>query len=278
MKTYKDIKSEKERLKKRQLCRSLFLLAAGVGCIRGIMAHLVEFRLRNIEELLEEIDEQNAAVGKAVSYTVKDIKSRAPGWIAAETASRYNIKKSEITPSGIRKAKEKPAASISVSGDTLESISIVYAGRNLTPIHFSMSPRVPIKKKIKGRRAIPGANIKTKVGTERIFGLHDVGMVPIYKVYAISYEVLKGSRRKVKGKRDFTTPFLAPVKAGSDKYIIFQRRGRKRTDMHSLRTVSVPQMIGNDKVEAKIGEKIMGAAEQRLRHHLDRFTSKNTNG
>ncbi len=74
------------------------------------------------------------------------------------------------------------------------------------------------------------------------------------------------------------TPFLAPVRAGSDKYIIFQRKGKVRTDMYSLRTVSVPQMVGNDKVKAKIEEKIMGAAEQRLRHHLDRFMSNDVDG
>lgn len=239
------------------------------------MAHLVEFRLRNIEELLEGIDEQNAAVGKAVSYTVKDIKSRAPGWIAAETASRYKIKKSDVNPS---RTEKNPAVSIFASGDTLESIALVYVGRNLTPIHFSMSPSAPIRVKLKRKRAVPGTDIRTQVGERYIFGRHEVAMVPIYKKYAISYEVIRGSRWKVRGKRDLMTPFLAPVKAGSDKYIIFQRKGKDRTNMYSLRTVSVPQMIGNDKVKAKIEEKIMGAAEQRLRHHLDRFTSKSTNG
>ena len=239
------------------------------------MARLVEFRLRNVEDLLEEIDERSAAVGKAVRYTVRDIKSRAPGWIAAETASRYKIKKSDVNPS---RTEKNPAVSILASGDTLESIALVYVGRNLTPIHFSMSPSAPIRVKLKRKRAVPGAYIRTQVGRRFVSGLHEVAMVPIYKKYAISYEVIRGSRWKVRGKRDMMTPFLAPVKAGSDKYIIFQRKGKKRTDMYSLRTVSVPQMVGNDKVKAKIEEKIMGAAEQRLRHHLDRFMSNDVDG
>lgn len=215
------------------------------------MAHLVEFRLRNIEELLEEIDEQNAAVGKAVSYTVKDIKSRAPGWIAEETASKYNIKKSDVNPS---RTKNNPAVSISISGDTLESIALVYVGRNLTPIHFSMSPKTPKKHKLKGKLVVPG---------------------PIYERYAITYEVIKGSRWKARGKPDYEIPFLAPIRRGNNKYIIYQRLGKSRKKMYSVRTVSVPQMVGNNKVKSKIEERIMGAAEQRLRHHLDRFSHKN---
>ena len=86
------------------------------------MAHLVEFHLRNVEELLEEIDERSAAVGKAVRYTVRDIKSRAPGWIAAETASRYKIKKSDVNPS---RTEKNPAVSIFASGDTLDRKSVV---------------------------------------------------------------------------------------------------------------------------------------------------------
>lgn len=224
---------------------------------------------------MEEIDERSAAVGKAVRYTVRDIKSRAPGWIAAETASRYKIKKSDVNPS---RTEKNPAVSIFASGDTLESIALVYVGRNLTPIHFSMSPSVPSRVKLKKKRAVPGANIGIKFGGKRVHGLNMVAMVPIYKKYAISYEVMRGSRWKVRGKRDMMTPFLAPVRAGSDKYIIFQRKGKVRTDMYSLRTVSVPQMVGNDKVKAKIEEKIMGAAEQRLRHHLDRFMSNDVDG
>ncbi len=200
------------------------------------MAHLVEFRLRSIEELLEEIDEHNAAVGKAVSYTVKDIKSRAPGWIADEAASKYNIKKSEITPK-TKKSKKEKAVSISVSGETLESISIVYVGRRLTPIHFSMSPKSPKRK----------------------------------KKYSISYEVLKGSRQEAHGKRGYQTPFLAPVEKGSDKYIVFQRVGAARKKLYSVRTVSVPQTIENENVEANIKKRIMEAAEQRLQNHLKRF-------
>ena len=53
-----------------------------------------EIRLSEIEELMSILEgEDREAVKKAVNYTVRDIKSRAPGWIAAEVSSVYNIKK-----------------------------------------------------------------------------------------------------------------------------------------------------------------------------------------
>lgn len=70
------------------------------------------------------------------------------------------------------------------------------------------------------------------------------------------------------------TPFLAPVKKGSDKYIVFQRKGKERTDMYSVRTLSVPQMLGNSTVQEKIDKRITEAVEQRLQHHLDRLAPK----
>lgn len=235
------------------------------------MSNQIEFRLHNIEELLSQIDGQADVGKKAVQYTISDIKSRAPGWIASETALVYNIKKSDINPSRIERSNGKDAAvSVSVSGETFESISIVYTGRTLTPIHFSMSPRVPNRQKLKRKRAIPGSNIK--FGNSVKYGDSKVGMVPIYKKYSIGMAVFKGSRWKIKGKRDMETPFLAPVKKGSDKYIVFQRKGKDRTDMYSVRTLSVPQMLGNSTVQEKIDKRITESVEQRLQHHLDRLS------
>lgn len=226
-----------------------------------------EIRLEEIEELMSSLEgEDREAVKKAVNYTVRDIKGRAPGWIAAEVSSVYNIKKTEITPAKTDSGKNKKAVSIHTSGDSLESVSLVYTGRALTPIHFSMSPKRPRNQKTSNKIAIPGSMINFAGG-----GSSDVGMVSVPKKYAISYEILKGKRWKAKGKQDYSIPFLAPVKAGSDKYIVFQRKGNSRTDMYSVRTVSVPQMIENKKAYDKISKKIREAADQRLHHHLDRF-------
>ena len=57
-------------------------------------------QVENFQKLMDtvaQIDEQGR---KAVKATVRDVKARAPSWIAQEVTSVYNIKKGEITPSG----------------------------------------------------------------------------------------------------------------------------------------------------------------------------------
>ena len=94
-------------------------------------------QVENFQKLMDtvaQIDEQGR---KAVKATVRDVKARAPSWIAQEVTSVYNIKKGEITPSGKNSSKpKKMAGSVSVSGETIEELTITYSGRLLTPVHF----------------------------------------------------------------------------------------------------------------------------------------------
>ena len=73
-------------------------------------------QVENFQKLMDtvaQIDEQGR---KAVKATVRDVKARAPSWIAQEVTSVYNIKKGEITPSGKNSSKpKKMAGSVSVS-------------------------------------------------------------------------------------------------------------------------------------------------------------------
>lgn len=199
----------------------------------------VEIHLHDIEDLISWLEIQGKAGEKAASYTIKDIKSRAPGWIANEVVSKYNIKKSEITQAKKEESKGKKAVSINTSGETLETVAIVYRGRTLTPIHFSMSPYKRPKRQ---------------------------------KEYIISQEVIKGNREEIEGKANWSKPFLAPVKAGSSKYIVYQRKGQKRTQMYSVHSLSVPQMIGNEQVMSKIDRRMAEETAKRLLYHFRRFS------
>jgi len=238
------------------------------------MSNPVIFRLHNVGDLLSWVEKQGETGKKAVKYTISDIKSRAPGWIAAEAASVYNVRRSDIDPS--RKSKDDsktPASSVFISGGLIDRISIVYRGRTLTPIHFAMSPKVPGRKKLKGKkgkRVLPGELINFK----KTPGGAPYGTVTVYKKYSISMSVFKGSRWRIRGKRDMETPFIAPVKKGSKKYIVYQRIGKERTKMYSVRSLSIPQMLGNSTVQEKIDKRLTEAVEQRLQHHLDRFAPR----
>lgn len=104
----------------------------------------ITMRVENLQKLLDQVQEIDEKGRKAVKATVRDVKSRAPGWIAQEVTQVYNIKKSEITPFSGKGAKpKKMAGSIQVRGETIEEMTITYSGRLLTPAHFGMTPKTP---------------------------------------------------------------------------------------------------------------------------------------
>lgn len=128
-------------------------------------------QVENFQKLMDtvaQIDEQGR---KAVKATVRDVKARAPSWIAQEVTSVYNIKKGEITPSGKNSSKpKKMAGSVSVSGETIEELTITYYGRLLTPVHFGMTPKTAPPGKsytlrmqvVKGQKKVIGRYLNTR--------------------------------------------------------------------------------------------------------------------
>lgn len=104
----------------------------------------ISAQLSNLHQLVADLEAIENGGKKAISNTIKDVKARAPGWIAQEVTQVYNIKKSEITPSSGKGAKpKKMAGSIQVRGETIEEMTITYSGRLLTPVHFGMTPKTP---------------------------------------------------------------------------------------------------------------------------------------
>lgn len=128
-------------------------------------------QVENFQKLMDtvaQIDEQGR---KAVKATVRDVKARAPSWIAQEVTSVYNIKKGEITPSGKNSGKpKKTAGNVSVSGETIEELTITYSGRLLTPVHFGMTPKTAPPGKsytlrmqvVKGQKKVIGRYLNTR--------------------------------------------------------------------------------------------------------------------
>lgn len=215
------------------------------------------------EKVFNGLDQMDDTVKKAVKYTLKDIKSRAPGWVAAETAKEYNIKKSEITPAKSGSSSKK-AVSVYTTGNTIETMEIVYRGRTLTPLHFGMTPKKPRGKRTQ-KQVIPGSRIQFR-GPESAYAT-----VSVYKPYSISFSVKRGRRVELKGKYP-TKPFLAPAGRRSTTMIPFQRIDKDWRSVESIHTVSVPQMIGNAKVMEQISSRINTEVRSRLDHHIERFT------
>ena len=134
----------------------------------------ISAQLSNLHQLVADLEAIENGGKKAISNTIKDVKARAPGWIAQEVTAVYNIKKSEITPSGSGKPK-KMAGSIQITGETIEELAITYKGRLLTPVHFGMTPKAPPRGKsytlkasvLKGQKKVIGRTQEPRAARSR---------------------------------------------------------------------------------------------------------------
>lgn len=180
-------------------------------------------------------------VQKAYSLMLSDVRSRLPAKITKAVTGVYAIKQSEAREAGesaqktAQITKGKPIGSIRMDG-----LTMTYRGRRLTLAHFKLSPSgKPTKKK--------------------------------YKVKAT---IFKGKRVAINGKG--TPPFVAPTsrKDAGAPWIAFTRLGKERLPIAPIRTVSIPQMLGNEKVAEVINAEKDKLILKRFQHHLDRFMKK----
>lgn len=227
----------------------------------------IKIEIRNLKSILKKIKALEGAGEKAVSYTVKDIKARAPSWVAKEVSTTYNIDKKEIIPGSTRKVKGggteavKQAGSLRAKGDTLETMTLVYSGRPLTPLHFKMKPAAPRNKQEKTAERVPGKQIVFKGAQGK------VAMVRPLVPYQITYSVFKGRVTALEGSPKYKgMPFLAKV---SGNYLPFQRKANGK--LHAIKTVSVPQMVDNPEVHTRIYNRLSEETEKRLRNNMKRF-------
>lgn len=209
----------------------------------------VSFQIRNLERLQRELESIDAKGKKAIKATVKDIKKRAPSWVAQEVTNIYNIKKSEIVPS----KGGRSAGSVKVEGEKITDITITYKGRLLTPVHFGMTPKAP----------------------------------PQGKKYKITMQVYKG-KKKVIGRYlntrtkggDYSEQshnILMPTGGsgeGAVPYIPFQRMSKDRNDVKKFVVTSVPQMVANPEISKAIVDRLNEESAKRLQHNVERFMNK----
>lgn len=212
------------------------------------MAGSVSVQLANLRQLAADVQAIEAGGRKAITSTVKDVKARAPGWIAQEVTAVYNIKKGEITPSSGGKPK-KMAGSIRITGETIEELTLTYKGRLLTPVHFGMTPKAPPKGK--------SYTLKVQVlkGSKKVLGRYKNTRTPGGPFSQRSHNILMGTGN---------------TKEGGVNWIPFQRMSKTRTDIKKVTTISVPQMITSDRTNEAIMLRLNTEAAKRLDHHMKR--------
>lgn len=212
------------------------------------MAGSVSVQLANLRQLAADVQAIEAGGRKAITSTVKDVKARAPGWIAQEVTAIYNIKKGEITPSSGGKPK-KMAGSIRITGETIEELTLTYKGRLLTPVHFGMTPKAPPKGK--------SYTLKVQVlkGSKKVLGRYKNTRTPGGPFSQRSHNILMGTGN---------------TKEGGTNWIPFQRMSKTRTDIKKVTTISVPQMITSDRTNEAIMLRLNTETAKRLDHHMKR--------
>lgn len=212
------------------------------------MAGSVSVQLANLRQLAADVQAIEAGGRKAITSTVKDVKARAPGWIAQEVTAVYNIKKGEITPSSGGKPK-KMAGSIRITGETIEELTLTYKGRLLTPVHFGMTPKAPPKGK--------SYTLKVQVlkGSKKVLGRYKNTRTPGGPFSQRSHNILMGTGN---------------TKEGGTNWIPFQRMSKTRTDIKKVTTISVPQMITSDRTNEAIMLRLNTETAKRLDHHTKR--------
>lgn len=191
----------------------------------------VEVEILNYESVQASLGEDLKNNARAViKRTLSDVKTRVPGWIAPEVMREYNIKKKDINAAISNKDRMISKRS---TGERVGTAFIKYEGRVLTPTHFQMKPRKRYKRN---------------------------------RPYVVTAQIKKGGERKALG-RDV---FLASPGGLSDIQIPFQRIGDKRLPVKVIKTLSVPQMITNEKVSKEIEKKLNREIGKRLSYNIDR--------
>lgn len=211
--------------------------------------------LRNAPELLKQLNSLNQQAEKAIDATVKDFKRRAPAWVSKEVSAVYGIKKADVTPT---KKNPKAAGNVSVKGDTIATAALVYNGRVLTPTRFGMTPKAP--------KEAYTLKVQVKKGQRKTIG----------KVRRLTKKQRKNIGRNFQrqGSKSSNKSPIMLMHAGGGTYIPFQRRSKRRDDVHAIKTTSVPQMVDNELARKGIDTAIEENLSKRMEHHMGRYMGK----
>lgn len=172
-----------------------------------------------------------------------------------------DIKKVVIKLSNI--PKEIPGATASALNRTLD-YTVTQTGREVTK-KYAISQK-EVKKTMKKQKASKSslyAHVESKGG---LMALHKFPHTPkrYSKKAKVKVQVIKG-----KGKKVMSTSPPAFTQTMENTTGIWKRKGKKRTPVVLLRTLSVPQMISNEETLKSIEEAANKKLQERIEHEID---------
>ncbi len=235
----------------------------------------LKMELSNLTELLKDIDGTKAIMAKAYNATAREFKSRGKGWINNAITQYYNITATELN-------KHFKGAQLvgktSLGGVPIDDYRLIYKGKRLSLTHFKKSavdyPKKKIGERVEDKTVTPGDNIRPKKG-----GPRDYVMLRQTKPYQITVQIKIGNTQRLKGRFPENAPFIAsmPKKREPGETtapLPFQRSSSKRSSAESIRTLSVPSMIENPRLNKSIMKNINEGLENRLQHHIERYSKQ----
>ena len=90
--------------------------------------------------LSQRLLKKEQAARKAMSYTMKDLKRRAPTKVAQAVVDVYAVKQGDVKPG---KGGMGGGGKVRASGETIDEFALTYTGSPMTPTHFKMTPKAP---------------------------------------------------------------------------------------------------------------------------------------
>lgn len=216
---------------------------------------VIQIGIDEINRLQQQVAEIEKAPKTVLKRLTSDAKKRVPGWVSQEVTKVYNIKKAEVMPS---KNGGKSAGGVKVTGNTIESLALVYTGRLLTPTHFGMTPKSPPK----GSYTLKHQVLK---GQKKVLG-------KVKKLSKRQRQKLAANFRGEGTRSSQRSPvMLMPASKGGSTYIPFQRVSANRNDVEAVKTISVPQMVSSDRTAPAITQAINDGLDKRLAYHMDKL-------
>lgn len=219
----------------------------------------------NAKELSRQMDGLKDRAALAEKRLISDFSKRIPAMVASSVTKRYNVDRQQVTGKVHKSAKKPPKKVIGttrIKGNTVGSVHVQYVGSPLILSHFGLTPKVPPK----GR----GYTLRASILRGKRFTLGKVK-----KQTKRDYKRRKRGIRRSQRSPVMLLPARHARKAGAGSaYIPIQRRSTRRNDLHTAKTLSLPQMVDNREVRAELNPNIERFVNERLEHHLSRLGLK----
>ena len=232
----------------------------------------VKVEIKDYQKLKRQIERMRTAPEKALKAAENDIRDRAPGWIAAGVAERYALSDGNSSKDSVSKKEvlSGKVGMLRIKGSLKNNTMLLeYAGRPLTPVHFSMKPiskpkpGTPYTLKWKVLRSGSGTTAKIKKLTKK--QLKNIGR-------NFTHQSTQNSQQ---------SPWmLQPTgnkKEGGIDYIPFQRRGQTEPFRYVARGPALPQMVTKGKngpLRPEVAKHFNENLEKRITHNINRFMPK----